>query len=70
MKFDFNTQTVQVRYAEALSGIEDAAIPTDGPTDVYNLLGVRVSSGNTRAEATSGLPSGIYIVNGTKTIIR
>ena len=70
VKFDFNTQTVQVRYAEALSGIEDTAIPTDGPTDVYNLLGVRVSSGNTRAEATSGLPSGIYIVNGTKTIIR
>lgn len=38
----------------------------DTPVDVYNLQGMMLKHGVTRAEAVGSLPSGIYIIGGSK----
>lgn len=38
--------------------------------DVYSIQGVRLKSGVAAAEATEGLPAGLYIVGGKKVIVR
>lgn len=42
----------------------------DAPVDVYNLQGIAVRNSVARAEATEGLPRGIYIVGGRKVIVK
>jgi len=51
-----------------ISTVADAA--ADGPVDVYTLGGQRVRTGAPRHSATDGLPAGIYIVGGRKTVVR
>ena len=43
--------------------------PADGPVDVYTPDGVCVRRQVRRAEALSGLPRGLYIVNHKKVIV-
>ena len=38
--------------------------------DVYSISGVRVKTNATTRNATQGLPKGVYIVNGKKTIVK
>ena len=38
--------------------------------DVYSISGVRVKTNATRRNSTQGLPKGVYIVNGKKTIVK
>ena len=42
-------------------------ISADSPVDVYNMQGNKVRS---KATTLSGLPKGIYIVNGRKVIVK
>ena len=42
-------------------------ISADNPVDVYNMQGNKVRS---KATTLSGLPKGIYIVNGRKVIVK
>ncbi|MCM1521969.1 MAG: thiol protease/hemagglutinin PrtT [Muribaculaceae bacterium] len=44
--------------------------PTEGTVDVYNMQGTRIRRGVSSADATTGLPSGLYIVGGQKTLVR
>lgn len=43
---------------------------SDAAVDVYNLQGIAVRNSVARAEATEGLPRGIYIVGGRKVIVK
>ena len=59
--------TVYVGEPSALGTIEAEG---DGPVDVYNLQGMPVRKGVIADEATQGLPTGIYIVNGKKILVK
>ena len=54
------------------TGVKDINIDTvdNGPVDVYNMNGQLLRHNVERNEATTGLPSGIYIVGGKKVIIK
>lgn len=39
-------------------------------TDVYTISGIKVKSNTTTLNATQGLPKGVYIVNGKKTVVK
>jgi len=69
-----DTTTGEILNADrtAISGNPPSAIvsATEGSTsafDVYNLMGIKVLS---RATSLTGLPQGIYIVNGKKVIVK
>lgn len=52
------------------SGISDIAVDdADAPVNVYNLQGMLLMHGVSRAEAITSLPSGIYIIGGHKVAI-
>jgi hypothetical protein len=50
-------------------GIESVGTDMEN-VDVYSISGVRVKTNATRRNATQGLPKGVYIVNGKKTIVK
>ena len=50
-------------------GIHAAEIITPGATDVYDLSGVCVVRGGTKAQILR-LPAGIYVINGSKHIVK
>lgn len=53
------------------TGVKDITIaPDEGPVDVYNTHGQLIRKSISRAEATNGLPSGIYIVDGKKVLVK
>ncbi|MBP5689257.1 MAG: leucine-rich repeat protein [Muribaculaceae bacterium] len=54
------------------TGVKDINIDTadNGPVDVYNVNGQLLRQNIERSEATTGLPSGIYIVGGKKVIVK
>lgn len=54
------------------TGVKDinADIANNGPVDVYNMNGQLIRQNVERNEATTGLPSGIYIVGGKKVIVK
>lgn len=47
-----------------------AAGAQDGPVEVYSLQGVLLRQADTRAEALQGLTPGLYIVNGSKVVVK
>ena len=53
-----------------ITGISDAVTDADTPVSVYNLQGMVVKTAVSAADALSGLPAGLYIVNGKKTLVR
>ena len=57
----------EINYDDISSGIADITYDTDKLFTVYNFSGVRLLSD---ATSTNGLPDGIYIINGKKTVIR
>ena len=54
------------------TGVKDINTDTvdNGPVDVYNMNGQLLRHNVERNEATTGLPSGIYIVGGKKVVVR
>lgn len=54
------------------TGVKDinADVADNGPVDVYNMNGQLIRQNVERNEATTGLPSGIYIVGGKKVIVK
>ncbi|MBR5639536.1 MAG: leucine-rich repeat protein [Muribaculaceae bacterium] len=54
------------------TGVKDINIDNadNGPVDVYNMNGQLIRQNVERNEATTGLPSGIYIVGGKKVIVK
>lgn len=56
--------------AKELSGINDVELDANAPVDVYNMQGIAVRKGVAAAEATIGLPAGIYIVAGKKVLVK
>lgn len=56
---------------DMLTGIENATIVDAKATvDVYTISGVRVRAAVKAADATNGLPSGIYVVGGKKVYVK
>lgn len=56
---------------KSFSGIEDVTVDgADAPVDVYNLQGILLRRGVKASEATAGLPAGLYIVGGTKVLVK
>lgn len=53
-----------------ITAIESIDLAKDAQVDVYTLSGVKVRSNIRRAAATQGLPAGIYIVGGKKTLVK
>ena len=51
-----------------VDGIESET--ADGKVIVYNLQGIKVRTAADKVEALNGLPAGIYIVNGTKMVVK
>lgn len=45
-----------------------ASVDADATVNVYNLQGIMVKHGANAADATAGLPAGLYIVNGKKIV--
>ncbi len=58
--------TVTLTDAAGVEGIDTDM--TDVPVDVYSMQGVMLRRDVNRAEALTGLPAGIYIVGGVKTV--
>lgn len=54
------------------TGVNDINLDTasNGPVDVYNMNGQLLRHNVERNEATTGLPSGIYIVGGKKVVVK
>ncbi len=53
------------------TGIAEAKVrAAEGPVNVYTVSGQLVRSNVNRGQATQGLTPGLYIVNGTKVIVR
>ena len=55
-----------------MAGIDDVAADNavEGLVDVVNLQGVVLRRGVSRSEAINGLPAGLYIVGGEKTLVK
>lgn len=64
--------TIQLSDDQVISGVGrvDADKSSDAPVNVYNLQGILLRSGADCDSPLEGLPAGIYIVNGEKTIHR
>lgn len=45
-------------------------ISTDGSVNVYDMKGVLLRRGVTPSEATQGLPTGVYVINGKKVLVK
>lgn len=56
-------------YKTTQSGLDSVIAPENGKYTVYNLQGILVATVESAAELNS-LPAGLYIVNGTKTVIK
>lgn len=56
-----------IDYSNLTSGIENIGSAQDARFNVYTLSGVKLLAD---AESTKALPSGLYIINGKKTLIR
>lgn len=59
-----------VKIEGAITGINNAVVVKNVPADVYTLSGVKVRSGVKAADATNGLPAGLYIVGGKKVLVK
>lgn len=60
---------VQVTVSDS-SGVEDVTVDSETAVDVYTIQGILIRSGVDPKDATEGLPAGLYIVGGRKTIVR
>ena len=67
--YTFETNTDTNVSVTSTSGIEAIQADRNTKSDVYNLQGICVGR-RMSADKINSLPSGIYIVNGTKTVIR
>lgn len=64
-------QSVAFSYDNSPTGITVTVPARDIPyVDVYTVTGVKVRSGVTKSEATTGLGKGIYIVEGKKYVVK
>ena len=59
------TGDTKVWIEEEGAGIEDIEAPIDANSDVYNMLGVKVSNGD-----VTNLPAGIYVQKGRKVLVK
>ena len=54
-------------YKVTLGGTGIGLVQYDKPVDVYNLQGQKVRSG---VSSLAGLPKGVYIINGSKVVVK
>lgn len=69
--FDPAKKQIMIDYA-FITGIEDTAVGNNenNPVDVISLSGMVVRRDVDRANATAGLPAGLYVVGGHKVLVR
>ena len=51
-------------------GIDEVVVDAEAPVTVYNLQGIAVRVNVPATEALTDLPTGIYIVNGKKYLVK
>ena len=62
---------ITVKIEDVINGIATAPVATaDTPVSVYTLSGIKVRSNVKAANATNGLPAGLYIVGGKKILVK
>ncbi len=66
----FNIIAVVLRNEDGTTGVEDIEVEEAPSVNIYNLQGVCVKSGVSVEEASAMLPSGIYIANGKKFLVK
>lgn len=64
---DLNAMTVKVDVATGVSSVDTEA---GAAVSVYNMQGMQLRSGVAAANATEGLPAGLYIVGGRKVAVK
>lgn len=71
VEFDETRQAIAVVRGDTPTGVDDVSVESAPATvDVYSISGVRVRQNVSAADATAGLPSGLYIVAGKKIAVR
>lgn len=66
----FNISELQLYSVDETTGVEQAKAAAVDSADVYDVEGRLVRRGTDAADATKGLPSGIYIVGGRKVAVK
>lgn len=70
IEFSFHRQSVAVVRSNHPTGVEDIGTDTaDSPVDVYSLQGILLRHDVAAAQATEGLPAGLYIVGNKKVLV-
>lgn len=71
VEFDETRQAIAVVKGDVPTGVDDVAADVKPAyVDVYSISGVRVRHDVATADATAGLPKGLYIVGGKKIAVR
>ncbi len=60
----------RVTVTDTTQAVETFGVDDNAMVDVYNLQGIRIRASVTRAEATAGLPAGVYVIDGRKVTVR